>query len=261
MKQSHLPKFTAPPGGVQGLHVAIIMDGNGRWAERQGLPREKGHHEGARAVHRTVEAAPQLGIGTLILFAFSGDNWHRPTREVEILMRLFERYMTAERQTCLAKGVRVNVIGRRDRLSAALRRVAEATESATAGGLTLHLRIAIDYSARDAIIQAARRFRPHIGLEPGSERAGFGRLLGEAMYVPEPAPEIDLLIRTGGEQRLSDCLLWEIAYAEMIFLERMWPDFTAADLAEAIREFRRRDRRFGRVRETAAIAAKVQEGL
>ncbi len=255
MGPSHLKGPSGDSHSSQGLHVAIIMDGNGRWAERQGLLRENGHGEAVRAVRRTVQAAPSLHIGILTLVAFSGDNWYRPAREVASLMQIFENYLKTERQSWLANDVRVNVIGRRDRLSPSLRLAAEATENMTAGGLALNLRIAIDYSARDAIIQAARLFQPQIGMENGSERVRFGRFLSEAMHVPEPASEIDLLIRTGGEQRLSDCLLWEIAYAELIFLERMWPEFTAADLAEAISEFRRRDRRFGRIRETAVTAS------
>ena len=260
MQQSCLQRSAVQPKSGQALHVAIVMDGNGRWAERRGLPREEGHREGAQTVHRTVEAAPSLGIGVLTLFAFSGDNWHRPAREIATLMRIFEDYLRAERQTWLASDTRVSVIGRRDRLSSSLGRTAEATESATARGLSMHLRIAIDYSARDAILEAARHFQPRAGLDPDCERVAFGRLLSEAMHVPDPPSEIDLLIRTGGEQRLSDCLLWEIAYAEMIFLDRMWPEFTAADLAEAISEFRRRDRRFGRIREASAVTASAREG-
>ena len=167
-------------------------------------------------------------------------------------MRIFEDYLRAERQTWLASDIRVNVIGRRDRLSSSLGRTAEATESATARGLSMHLRIAIDYSARDAILEAARHFQPRAGLDPDCERVAFGRLLSEAMHVPDPPSEIDLLIRTGGEQRLSDFLLWECAYAELYFTRRLWPEFGAADLEAAVSDYHRRERRFGRVPDAAA---------
>lgn len=252
MKQSHLSNSGVSPRRPLGLHAAIIMDGSGRWAERRGLLRESGHREGARAVRRTVEAATSLDLGTLTLFAFSGDNWHRPEREVSSLMQIFEQYLTAERETCIRHGIRLNVIGRRDRLPPSLRQAAEEIESATAAGCNLNLRIAVDYSARDAILEAARLFHPLPGLSEDGECAEFDRLLAEAMHLPDPAPEVDLLIRTGGEQRLSDCLLWEIAHAELVFLDRLWPDFTAADLAYAVEEFHRRDRRFGRIREVVA---------
>ena len=217
------------------LHLAIIMDGNGRWATAQGRPRTAGHVAGAEAVRRTVEAARGLGIGTLTLFAFSSDNWQRPPEEVGALMRLFRRYLVKEAARCARDGVRIKVIGRRDRLSSRLVRVIQQAEGLTAGGREALLRIAIDYSARDAILGAARRLN-------GSEasRETFSRLLSE-----EEIPDVDLLIRTGGEKRLSDFLLWECAYAELVFTERMWPDFGADDLGEAVREFRRRDRRFG----------------
>ena len=217
------------------LHVAIIMDGNGRWATAQGRPRTAGHVAGAEAVRRTVEAARGLGVGVLTLFAFSSDNWQRPPEEVGALMRLFRRYLIKEAARCAKDGVRIKVIGRRDRLSPLLIRVIEQAEAVTAGGRQALLRIAIDYSARDAILRAARRLN-------GSEasRETFSRLLSE-----EEIPDVDLLIRTGGEKRLSDFLLWECAYAELVFTDRMWPDFGADDLGEAVREFRRRDRRFG----------------
>ncbi|HET9227379.1 MAG TPA: di-trans,poly-cis-decaprenylcistransferase [Thermoanaerobaculia bacterium] len=217
------------------LHVAIIMDGNGRWATAQGRPRTAGHVAGAEAVRRTVEAARGLGVGVLTLFAFSSDNWQRPPEEVGALMRLFRRYLIKEAARCAKDGVRIKVIGRRDRLSPLLIRVIEQAEAVTAGGRQALLRIAIDYSARDAILRAARRLN-------GSEasRETFSRLLSE-----EEIPDVDLLIRTGGEQRLSDFLLWECAYAELVFTDRMWPDFGADDLGEAVREFSRRDRRFG----------------
>jgi undecaprenyl diphosphate synthase len=204
------------------LHVAMVMDGNGRWATRRGLPRTAGHRAGAQAVRPLVEAAPGLGVGALTLFAFSADNWKRPPAEVSALMRLFARHLRTETPRLIKNGVRLEIVGRRDRLPALLVSAMEAAELATAAGTTLHLRVAVDYSARQAITA--------------------GRLL----------PDVDLLIRTGGEQRLSDFLLWESAYAELHFTERMWPEFGPAELASALEEFRARERRFGTVPKAAA---------
>jgi len=228
--------------GTPGLHVAVIMDGNGRWAEARGLPRAAGHRAGARAVRRVVEAAREEGIGTLTLYAFSSDNWARPPREVGVLMRLFRAYLAAETARCVEDGVRLSVVGRRDRLGEPLRRAVEAAERATAAGRTMHLRIALDYSSRDLLVDAAARLAGH---EP--TRESLARALGEAMHAPDGAPDVDLLVRTGGEQRLSDFLLWECAYAELYFTPRMWPDFGPAELRAAVREFAGRERRFGRV--------------
>ena len=215
-----------------GIHAAIIMDGNGRWANRRGLPRAAGHRAGASAVRRTIESAPGLGISTLTLYAFSEDNWSRPAREVSALMKLLGRYLTQEVDRCIANGVRLEAIGRRDRLAAPLVALLEEGEQRTAQGERLHLRLAIDYSSRQAILDAVHRAGPHI------EEQEFSALLG---------PDVDLLIRTSGEQRLSDFLLWECAYAEMVFTSRLWPDFTEGDLSDAVAEFHRRERRFGAV--------------
>ena len=203
------------------LHVAIIMDGNGRWANRRGLSRGAGHRVGAEAVRRAVEAAPELGIKALTLFAFSADNWKRPPGEVSTLMRLFARHLRTETPRCVEHGVALRVVGRRDRLPGPLVDTIERSEAATAHGSRLDLRLAVDYSARAAIES--------------------GRLL----------PDVDLLIRTGGEQRLSDFLLWECAYAELFFTPIMWPDFGAADLAAAVTWFQARERRFGGLKESA----------
>jgi undecaprenyl diphosphate synthase len=230
-----------------GLHVAIIMDGNGRWAAARGLPRTAGHKAGASAVRRTIEAAPDLGISTLTLYAFSSDNWQRPQAEVGALMKLMRRFLHAETSTCVENGIRVSVVGRRDRLAPPLRKAIEAAEAATAGGRALHLRIAVDYSARDAILRAAARVAPG-----ETSREVFSFLLADVHHT-DPAPDVDLLIRSGGEHRLSDFLLWESAYAELVFLPRMWPDFDASDLRAAIDEFRSRERRFGRVPASAAV--------
>lgn len=223
------------------LHAAIIMDGNGRWAERRGLPRTAGHRAGAKAVERIVEAAPAAGISILTLYAFSSDNWSRPMPEVAALMRLFRSYLKSRRERAVENGVAVEVIGRRDRLpGSVLREIAE-TEAATAGGTLLRLRIAVDYSARDAIFRAALRAAD----VPDLDRDGFARLLAEVDHSRPEVPPVDLLIRTGGEQRLSDFQLWESAYAELFFAEAMWPDFGRADLEECVARFRSRERRFG----------------
>ena len=235
------------PAPTSGLHVAIIMDGNGRWAAARGLPRSAGHKIGARTVRRIVEAAPDAGIRTLSLYAFSADNWQRPPQEVSQLMRLFRVYLLKETDRCVSNGVRLSVIGRRDRLAPALLMAIEEAERATAGGTTLHLRVAVDYSARDAILRAARMLAGTV-----ATRGCMSRALGAVDHDVGAAPDVDLLIRTGGEQRLSDFLLWEAAYAELYFTPKMWPEFAIADLHDAVREFTRRHRRFGRVAEAAA---------
>jgi undecaprenyl diphosphate synthase len=231
------------------LHVAIIMDGNGRWATRRGLQRSDGHRAGVEALRRVVEAAPGLGIGTLTLFAFSADNWRRPAEEVEALMWLLRAYLRAEAARLIESGARLSVIGRRDRLSAKLCREIARAERATAAGRRLHLRVAFDYSSRDAILRAAIRAA---GLEPTLD--AFSRLVSQAP-PGDPSPcAVDLLIRTGGEKRLSDFLLWESAYAELYFTDCMWPDFDGAELAAAMADFRRRERRFGGVPAAPALA-------
>ena len=226
---------------ASGLHVAIIMDGNGRWALARGRARSDGHRAGADAVRRIVETAPDLGIGTLTLFAFSSDNWKRPEDEVATLMRLFAHFLRAEAGALAEHGVRVSIIGRRDRLPADVGRAIVAAAAATANGTRLSLRIAVDYSSRDAIARAASALAA--GQTLARERLAHGLCETHGGW----APDVDLLIRTGGEQRLSDFLLWESAYAELLFTPRMWPDFTGADLAAAVAEFRRRARRFGAV--------------
>lgn len=224
-----------------GLHVGIIMDGNGRWAARRGLPRAAGHREGSLAIRRIAQAAPACGISTMTLFAFSSDNWQRPAREVTWLMTLFREYLRSEVERCIQEGVRLTIIGRRDRLPLSVVRGIAAAETATAGGHRLHLRIALDYSGRDAILRAAQRLSTHT---PPSREA-FGRLLAITSHDPASPRDVDLLIRTGGERRLSDFLLWESAYAELLFTPKMWPDFGPDDLAAAVAEFHSRERRFG----------------
>lgn len=206
-----------------------------------------GHRNGARAVRTVVEAAPDAGITALTLYAFSSDNWRRPEREVRALMSLFRRYLRSEAAELREKGVRLQVVGRRDRLHPTLLRAIEEAENETAAGRRLLLRLAVDYSARHSILQAARR---GAAAADDLDEAAFSALLATAMNArADGAPDVDLLIRTGGEQRLSDFLLWECAYAELVFTPRMWPDFSARDLHAAVAEFRRRDRRFGNVAE------------
>lgn len=232
------------------LHVAIIMDGNGRWATSRGLPRTAGHHTGVRTARNIVESAVRAGIGTLTLYAFSSDNWGRPRPEVLGLMRLFRRSLMVESKRCLENGVRLSIVGRRDRLPAALRQTIVQAEDLTAAGRNLHLRVAVDYSSRDAILRAAARAAKDNSATLTRER--FSQLLADVDHDRVPVPDVDLLIRTGGEQRLSDFLLWECAYAELVFSPTMWPDFQEADLLRAIAEFEQRDRRFGQVAEQAA---------
>lgn len=232
--------------GKSGLYVAIIMDGSGRWARGRGKPRAEGHRAGMDAVRRTVAAAPSLGIRSLTLFAFSSDNWRRPAGEVTTLMRHFEEYLRADLHFLAAAGVRVTVAGRRDRLPLSLLEAIHDAELETKAGRHLHVRLAIDYSAREAIVQAVRRAGGGLGLT----RESLEHSLSEVCHDGELA-EVDLLIRTSGEQRLSDFMLWECAYAELHFTPRLWPDFDAADLRAAVNDFHSRQRRFGGLLEAA----------
>jgi undecaprenyl diphosphate synthase len=234
------------------MHVAIIMDGNGRWATRRGLPRTAGHVEGAKAVRAAVEAAARAGVETLTLYAFSSANWERPPAEVDGLMFLFRRYLFTETRRCIDESIRLSVIGRRDRLDETLLRAIDHSEKLTADGKRMHLRIAVDYSARNSILEAARRARRSQSLTANE----FHRLLNEVNHSRRAAAEVDLLIRTGGEKRLSDFLLWECAYAELYFTDCLWPDFDEAQLQAALNDYAGRVRRFGKVNaETAAEGA------
>jgi undecaprenyl diphosphate synthase len=236
-------------GQVQrGLHVAIIMDGNGRWAKARGLPREAGHHAGIAALREVSEAAAGLGVGTLTVYAFSVDNWRRPASEVSALMGILRRYLETELARFVVADIRLTVIGRRDRLPDGLAELIDHAERVSAEGKALNLRVAIDYSGRDAIVAAAA------GCGAGEvSREALSRGLAEGAG----GPDVDLLIRTSGEQRLSDFLLWEAAYAELYFTERTWPDFGTEDLALALAEFRARDRRFGGLSAAPEAAAPV----
>ena len=232
------------------FHVALIMDGNGRWAVARGKTRVTGHRAGAEAVRRIVTAAPKLGIDILTLYAFSSDNWKRPITETTALMKLFAHYLRRETATFVEQGIRLSIIGSRERVGAEVRHAIETAEGATRSGSALHLRIAIDYSARDAIVLAAHRARQQPGLPLDRDR--FAWLLGEAIHAGGAVADVDLLIRTGGEQRLSDVLLWECAYAELMFSRKMWPEWTGADLAAAVADFQMRERRFGALPDAAA---------
>ena len=237
MQSSLSPQLQPAEPQAGKLHVGIIMDGNGRWATRRKLSRLRGHEAGVEAIRRVIEAAPAQGVGTLTLYAFSSDNWRRPQLEVNALMALLRSYLANEIDNLARNGIRLSVIGRRDRLPDGLAAAIGRAEAATADGDALHLRIAIDYSARDAILNA-------VTLAAETEhltRETFSQLVtGE-----QDLRDVDLIIRTSGEKRLSDFLLWESAYAELHFTERMWPDFEADDLAEALGSFHRRERRFG----------------
>ncbi len=232
-------------------HVAMIMDGNGRWANQRGRPRTAGHLAGAKTVRQVVEHSRKSGIRVLTLYAFSSDNWSRPKDEVDGLMRLFRRHLAAETPRCVENDIRISVVGRRDRLSPELVCAIEAAEQATCDCSSLHLRLAVDYSARDTMVRAAARLSASVTLS----REGFASLLATVNHDDGSAGDVDLLVRTGGEQRLSDFLLWECAYAELVFSRRMWPDFSSADYDAAIEEFRSRDRRFG-----GLSKAKVAQG-
>jgi len=219
------------------------MDGSGRWAVARGLPRAEGHRAGRAAVRRAVVAALEQGIQVLTLFTFSTDNWGRPENEVAELMRTFEGFFRVDAPPLVSRGVRVSVIGRRDRLPDSLRDAIEEIEAASHAAGQLHVRFAIDYSGREAILDATRRFQ----LTRDDSAESFSRLLAEAESAGESAPDVDLLIRTGGELRLSNCPLWEIAYAELYFTACLWPDFGPAELDAAMQDFYTRNRRFGRI--------------
>jgi undecaprenyl diphosphate synthase len=236
--------FAVQSEGRPGLHVAIIMDGNGRWAARRGLPRAAGHRAGIMAARRIVERADEIGIRCLSLYAFSSDNWLRPPSEVESIFWLLRAFLRLETARLRDRGARLQAIGRRDRIPEPARIAIELAEAATSAGRGLHLRVAIDYSSRDAIARAACEAVSLCGEVP--PRPELLRL-SLMRALAGDSGEVDLLIRTGGEKRLSDFLLWECAYAELVFTDRMWPDFGARDLDRVVEEFGSRERRFGSV--------------
>jgi undecaprenyl diphosphate synthase len=227
------------------MHVAIIMDGSGRWASQRGWPRTAGHIEGAKVVCAVVDAAARSAVDTLTLYAFSAANWARPQAEVDALMRLFRKYLLTETRGCVAQSIRVNVIGRRDRLNADLLRAVERSERLTATGARMHLRIVLDYSSQDSIVRATWRADRTTKLTPNA----FQRLLEEVDHSARPAGPVDLLIRTGGEKRLSDFMLWEVAHAELHFTDCLWPDFDEEHFQCALDDYAGRHRRFGALTE------------
>jgi undecaprenyl diphosphate synthase len=235
--------FTVQSEEPAGLHVAIIMDGNGRWALRRNLPRVAGHRAGVAAVRRIVEHAPKVGISRLTVYAFSSDNWRRPAAEVQSIFWLLRAFLRLERERLRRAGARLEVIGRRDRVPKLLLREIDQAVAATTEGRQLRLRVAIDYSSRDAIMRAAL----DVSASAPQEQTPSVSVLRDKLTqeLTSENGEVDLLIRTGGEKRLSDFLLWESAYAELWFTDRMWPDFEASDLDAALEEFRGRQRRFG----------------
>ena len=240
---------------TQPHHLAIIMDGNGRWASDRGLSRSAGHRRGARNLEPLLERAADLGVGVLTLYAFSSDNWQRPKGEVAALMQLFGRYLDSEARRCRERGIRLQIIGRRDRLGTSLLESIVRAERKTRRGRKMLVRVAIDYSSRWAIASAAASLG-------GGEVSGpsFRRALAKVTHS-DPVGDPDLVIRTGGEQRLSDFMLWESAYAELCFSPCLFPDFGAAELERCVEEFRCRHRRFGGVREREAAAASLAGSL
>jgi undecaprenyl diphosphate synthase len=224
----------------QARAVAIIMDGNGRWAERQGLPVAEGHRAGTRALRRTVEAAIDLGLETLVVYAFSTENWSRPAGEVDSLMDIFGETIERELPDLVRQGVRTRFIGRRDRASAELREQMARLEEETAGNDRLNLWVALDYGGRAEIVEAARRLAES-AIDPDEIDEN---VLRANLYAPE-LPDPDLLIRTSGELRISNFLLWQLAYSELVFVDTLWPDFGHAELEQALAAYAQRRRRFG----------------
>jgi undecaprenyl diphosphate synthase len=234
----------APAGGRLPRHVAIIMDGNGRWAVARGLPRGEGHRRGVDAVRQTVRAAVELGIGHLTLFSFSSENWSRPIEEVDFLFGLFRRYIRRDVAELSAAGVRITIIGRRTGLPADILAMIEEAERLTAGNRTLQLILAFNYGARDEIARAARKIATE-AVEGRLDPASIDEATVAARLDTGAFPDPDLVIRTSGELRLSNFLLWQLAYAELVFLPILWPDFGADALRAAIEEFAGRSRRYG----------------
>jgi len=227
------------------MHVAIIMDGNGRWATQRGLPRTAGHAEGAKAVRSIVETAARAGVETLTLYAFSAANWTRPRLEIAALMKLFGQYLFSETRRCVEQSIRVNVIGRRDRLSDNLLRSIEQSERLSAACSGMHLRIAVDYSSQYSILKAAQRANGMLPKDVDMAASHFEDLLHEVDHSSQAAGPVDLLIRTGNERRLSDFLLWECAYAELHFSDCLWPEFNESQFHLALEDYAGRQRRFG----------------
>jgi undecaprenyl diphosphate synthase len=249
-----MAKPSGPQGETNARHVALIMDGNGRWAKRRGFPRTFGHRSGVTALKRTVEAAPHLGVEWLTVFGFSTENWSRPAAEVAELMGLLKSYVESDLDRLEREGVRVHIIGRREGLSADIVEIIERAEARTRHNEKFHLQVAFNYGGRADIADAARRYAKAVaeGLASleGDAEAIFGRFLSTAH-----APPVDLIVRTSGERRLSNFLLWEAAYAELVFQDVLWPDYGAEPLKAAIEEFRARERRYGGAEADDVLAA------
>jgi undecaprenyl diphosphate synthase len=250
--------FTVQSEQPAGLHVAIIMDGNGRWAARRSLPRVAGHRAGVAAVKRIVEHAPHAGIGCLTVYAFSSDNWRRPATEVKSIFWLLRAFLRLERAKLRQAGVRLEVIGRRDRVPKLLLREINQAVAATAGGTQLLLRVAIDYSSRDAIMRAALGVSRSLLHERAPGASKLRDMLAQELAAE--SGDVDLLIRTGGEKRLSDFLLWECAYAELYFVDNFWPDFDELAFTQALDEYAKRERRYGQIGTSSQTAARVNHG-
>jgi undecaprenyl diphosphate synthase len=234
-------EFSQEPGP---RHVAIIMDGNGRWAQARGMFRTAGHRSGMEAVRRTVQAARELGLPYLTIFGFSSENWGRPVEEVEELMLLLRLYLRSEIAELHRNGVRLRVIGDRSRLATDIVNLIEHAESLTRGNGALNMTVALSYGGRQDIVQAVRRLAE--GARKGDvDPATIDQDQLSASLWTQEIPDPDLVIRTSGEQRISNFFLWQAAYAELVFVDTLWPDFSKADLEHAIREFRRRERRYG----------------
>jgi undecaprenyl diphosphate synthase len=234
-------------------HVAIIMDGNGRWAEQRGLPRFRGHEAGAGAVRRAVEAACRYEIPVLTLFAFSSENWKRPQQEIQTLFRLFVRYLSEETNSLVENDIRLSAFGRRDRVSPRVARALAAVEEATRHCSRLHLRLAIDYGSRHELAEAARTLAGRVQTGELAPEQIDQELLG-SLLSPRDVPDPDLIIRTAGEQRLSNFLLWQAAYAEFHFCPRLWPDFDESDFQEALDSYHARTRKFGALPQLSLVA-------
>jgi undecaprenyl diphosphate synthase len=246
------------------MHIAIIMDGNGRWASQRGLPRTAGHRAGAKAIDKVVEAAARHAIGTLSLYAFSADNWRRPQAEVGALFTLLRRYLLTQTPRCLERSIRINVVGRRDRLAQKVLRTIEHSERTTAQCAGMRLRIAVDYSAQHSLLESCRRMAREAGAggshDASVDRARFKEHLADVDHSVAVTPDVDLLIRTGGEKRLSDFLLWECAYAELYFVDNFWPDFDEIAFARALDEYAKRERRFGQIGASDQFAVRINHG-
>jgi undecaprenyl diphosphate synthase len=232
------------------MHIAIIMDGNGRWALQRGLSRRDGHRAGADTADRIVDTAARLGVGTLTLYAMSADNWRRPEDEVLGLLDLLRRYLFSQTRRCIEHSIRLNVIGQRNRLDPPLRRAIEWSERLTAHCTGMHLRLAVDYSSQQCLMAVSR----HLDQNATIERDDFLQAIAKVIHSSPVAPEVDLLIRTGGEQRLSDFLLWESAYAELYFSDRLWPEFSEQDFRLAVSAFAKRERRYGHIKAHEALS-------